>query len=147
MVDVSNKSNTDRLAVAVAKVRICPELLLQFEKNTLSKGDAFSTARLAGIQAAKKTPDLIPLCHTLPLTSISVDLKLKKKPPSVEIVAEARSNYKTGVEMEALTAASIAALTIYDMGKAVDRGMTIECIRLIEKKGGRSGHFRRKDPD
>jgi cyclic pyranopterin phosphate synthase len=144
MVDVSGKQDTTRYAVATARVRVSKELLEQLQKNTLGKGDALSTARIAGIQAAKKTAEIIPLCHTLPLTSVRVDLKLIRKPPAVEIEAEARTCYKTGVEMEALTAVSVAALTIYDMGKAVDRGMIIESIQLVEKSGGQSGHWRRK---
>jgi cyclic pyranopterin phosphate synthase len=144
MVDIGDKPDTERYAIAAATVRISKDLLVQLKENTLSKGDALTAARIAGIQTAKKTADIIPLCHTLPLAFVSVDLKLKSKPPSVEITAEARTHYKTGVEMEALMAVSAAALTIYDMGKAVDRGMTIELVQLVEKGGGQSGKWQRK---
>jgi cyclic pyranopterin phosphate synthase len=147
MVDVGGKPDTERYAVASATVRVSKELFAQLQENTLKKGDALSAARIAGIQAAKKTADIIPLCHTIPLTHVSVDLELKDDPPTVEITTQARTTYKTGVEMEALTAASVAALTIYDMGKAVDRGITIESIRLVKKSGGQSGQWRRKDSD
>ena len=141
MVDVSGKTDSDRIAKAAAKVLISEELLIQLKENTLSKGDAFTTARIAGIQAAKRTADLIPLCHPLPITYISVDLKLVENPPSVEITSEVRTHYKTGVEMEALTAVSVAALTIYDMCKAVDKGIVIESIKLLHKSGGKSGDW------
>jgi cyclic pyranopterin phosphate synthase len=144
MVDVTGKNVTKRRAVAGARVIISPELLRQLQENTLKKGDALSTARIAGIMAAKKTAEFIPLCHPLPLTHVSVDLAIVENPPSIEITAEASTDYKTGVEMEALTAVSVAALTIYDMGKAVDKGMTIEAIRLIEKNGGKSGRWSAK---
>jgi len=143
MVDISGKDMTERRAVAEGRVLVSQELLQQLRENTLGKGDALAAARIAGIVAAKKTADIIPLCHTLPLTFVGVDLQLKENPPSVEITAEARTSYKTGVEMEALTAVSAAALTVYDMGKAVDRSMTIESIRLVEKGGGASGPWRR----
>jgi len=143
MVDISAKAETDRIAVATAMVRISRELLGHLTKNTLAKGDALAAARIAGIQAAKKTAELIPLCHPLLLTFVSVDVELTKKPPSVKITAKVRTKYRTGVEMEAMTAASVAALTIYDMGKSVDRDMTIECVRLEEKSGGRSGSWKR----
>jgi cyclic pyranopterin phosphate synthase len=144
MVDVGAKSDTDRYAIASGKVLISKELYQQLRDHTLKKGDAFAAARIAGIQAAKKTSDIIPLCHTLPLTYVAVDLELHDNPTSVEIRAEAHTHYKTGVEMEALAAVSAAALTIYDMGKAVDRHMSIESIRLEEKGGGRSGRWVRK---
>ncbi|UCD93881.1 MAG: cyclic pyranopterin monophosphate synthase MoaC [Candidatus Zixiibacteriota bacterium] len=147
MVDVGNKPDSERFAVAVARVRVSRELLLELQKNTLSKGDALAAARIAGIQAAKRTADIIPLCHTIPLTSVAVDLKLRENPPLIEITAEAHTHYKTGVEMEALTAVSVAALTIYDMGKAVDKTITIELIQLIEKRGGRTGDWSRKNID
>jgi len=145
MVDVTEKAETERRAVAGARVLISEELLHQLQENTLKKGDALAVARIAGIMAAKKTSDLIPLCHSLPLTHVAVDLTISEKPPAVEITATATTNYKTGVEMEALTAATVAALTIYDMGKAVDKSMVIEAVRLKEKSGGRSGHYIRKD--
>lgn len=143
MVDVGGKSDTNRYARAMGRVLVSKELMERLHQNTLSKGDALSTARIAGIQAAKRTADFIPLCHTLPLASVKVDLKLTDDPPSVEITAEAHTCYKTGVEMEALMAVSAAALTIYDMGKAIDRGMTIESIQLVEKSGGESGLWMR----
>ena len=147
MVDISGKPDSERYAVAMAKVRISKELLGHLQENTLGKGDALSAARIAGVQAAKRTSDIIPLCHTLPLTFVTVNLKLTENPPTVEITAEARTHYKTGVEIEALMAVSTAALTIYDMGKAVDRSMTIESIQLMEKSGGQSGYWNRMDAD
>ncbi|MFQ6007375.1 MAG: cyclic pyranopterin monophosphate synthase MoaC [Candidatus Zixiibacteriota bacterium] len=145
MVDIGGKADTERYAVAEAKVRISKELLQHLQENTLSKGDALATARIAGILAAKRTADIIPLCHTLPLAFVKVDLKLIEDPSGVDIKAEVRTCYKTGVEMEALMAVSAAALTIYDMGKSVDRGMIIESIQLVEKSGGQSGHWQRRD--
>ncbi len=147
MVDTGHKPDSDRYASASAIVRVSRELFQQLKENTLKKGDALSAARIAGIQAAKRTSEIIPLCHTLPLTSVSVNIKLVEDPPTVEITTEARTRYNTGVEMEALMAASTAALTIYDMGKAVDRGMTIESVRLLKKSGGASGNWSRKDSD
>jgi len=143
MVDISGKAESDRKAVAEARVLFSSELLSTIKKNSLSKGDVLSVARIAGIQAAKNTADLIPLCHTLPLAQVSVEFELMDEPPSVVIRSEARTYYKTGVEMEALTAVAVAALTIYDMGKAIDRGMKIESIKLLEKSGGRSGDWKR----
>lgn len=143
MVDVGSKEDTERYAVARGRVLISKKLLSRLRENSLEKGDALAVARIAGIQGAKKTAELIPLCHPIPLTFISVDLKLVESPPSVEIKSAARARYKTGVEMEALTGAAIAALTIYDMGKAIDRGMVIEAIELVEKSGGRSGHWKK----
>jgi cyclic pyranopterin phosphate synthase len=147
MVDVTGKAETERYAKAKARVLMSADLLKQLQENTLKKGDALSVARIAGIMAAKKTSDLIPLCHTLPLTHVAVDVKIVEDPPSVEITSEARTHYKTGVEMEALTAASVAALTIYDMGKAVDKGMVIEGIHLVEKSGGKSGTWKKESAD
>jgi len=144
MVDTSDKPDSDRYAAARARVCVSEELLAKLKENALGKGDALSAARIAGIQAAKKTSEIIPLCHTLPLSSVTVELSLTENPPAVEITAEARTRYNTGVEMEALMAASAAALTIYDMGKAIDKGMIIESVCLVEKKGGRSGHWKRK---
>lgn len=145
MVNIGGKPETSRHAAAQARVLISRQLLSRLRDNTLVKGDALMTARIAGIMAAKKTSDIIPLCHTIPLTDIEINLDLIDKPPSIEIRAEARSHYKTGVEMEALTAVSVAALTIYDMGKSIDRGMIIESIRLLEKSGGSSGDWSRED--
>ena len=144
MVDIGEKSDSERRALAEARVSISSELLSEIKENNLAKGDVLSTARIAGIQAAKRTAELIPLCHTLPLDFVSVDFEIIDDSPSILIKTEARTHYKTGVEMEALTAATVAALTIYDMGKAMDRAITIESIRLMEKSGGRSGQWKRE---
>ena len=144
IIDISGKRDSKRTAIAEGRVVISPELLHQLKDNTLAKGDALAVARVAGIQAAKRTADLIPLCHPLPLSSVEVDLRLEDEPPAVVIISKVSTTYKTGVEMEALTVASVGALTIYDMGKAVDKGMTIENIRLLEKRGGKSGHWKRR---
>jgi len=141
MVDVSEKDNTSREAKAGAKVLMKPETLDLIVSGSHKKGDVLSVARVAGIQAAKKCSELIPLCHPLMLTKVSVELTPNTKDSTIEIVAVAKLNGKTGVEMEALTAASIAALTVYDMCKAVDRFMTISNVQLLEKKGGKSGHW------
>ena len=141
MVDVTDKAVTSREAVAQAVVRMRPETLAMIVNGDHPKGDVFSVARIAGIQAAKKTADLIPLCHPLMLTSVKVELSAQGT-EAVLIVARCKLAGQTGVEMEALTAASVAALTIYDMCKAVDRGMTIEGVRVLEKLGGKSGHFK-----
>ncbi|MFO0751277.1 MAG: cyclic pyranopterin monophosphate synthase MoaC [Myxococcota bacterium] len=138
MVDVSDKAVTQREAVARAVVTMAPATIAALRGATLKKGDALAVARLAGIMGAKKTADLIPLCHPLPLTHVAVDLELGED--RVTITATARVDGKTGVEMEALTAASVAALTLYDMAKAIDRGMTI-AVALVEKHGGRSGSW------
>ncbi|XXF09799.1 cyclic pyranopterin monophosphate synthase MoaC [Pseudomonas sp. D2-3] len=140
MVDVSDKAQTVREAVAEARVRMLPTTLQMIVDGEHPKGDVFAVARIAGIQAAKKTADLIPLCHPLMLTSVKVELQADGE-DAVLIRARCKLTGQTGVEMEALTAASVAALTIYDMCKAVDRGMTIEQVRLLEKLGGKSGHF------
>ncbi len=139
MVNVSHKPDTERVAVARGQVSLKPETLALIREGALKKGDVLSVARLAGIMAAKRTADLIPLCHPLPLTHITVDLALDDNPPRVLIESRVRTVGKTGVEMEALTAVAVAALTVYDMAKAVDRGMRIEAIRLVEKHGGQSG--------
>ena len=141
MVDVTDKAVTSREAVAQAVVRMRPETLAMIVSGGHPKGDVFAVARIAGIQAAKKTADLIPLCHPLMLTSVKVELSAQGT-DAVLIVARCKLAGQTGVEMEALTAASVAALTIYDMCKAVDRGMTIEGVRVLEKLGGKSGHFK-----
>jgi len=143
MVDVTDKPDTDRTAVALARVRMQPATLAMIRDGGHPKGDVFAVARLAGIQAAKKTWDLIPLCHPLLLTSVKVELRAAGE-EGVEIEARCRVRGPTGVEMEALTAASVAALTLYDMCKAVDRGMVIETVCLREKAGGRSDHYRRE---
>lgn len=141
MVDVGTKYQSRRVATASGRVRTKPEVIRLIEAGTAAKGDVLATARIAGIMAAKKTSELIPLCHPLAIESVSVDLELEAD--AVLIRATAKITGKTGVEMEALTAASVAALTIYDMLKAVDRAMVIEQIQLEEKSGGKSGHFTR----
>ena len=141
MVDVSDKNNTAREAKAGARVVMQPETLDLIVSGSHKKGDVLAVARIAGIQAAKKCSDLIPLCHPLMLSKVSVELTPNNEKCCIDILATAKLNGKTGVEMEALTAASIAALTVYDMCKAVDRFMRIENIQLIEKKGGKSGHW------
>ena len=145
MVDVSGKAETDRTARASALVRMSEETLALILDRRLAKGDVFEVARLAGIMAAKRTGNLIPLCHPLGIDAASVDFA-PAGPGLLRIEATVRVHGRTGVEMEALTAVSVAALTVYDMGKAVDRGMVIERVRLEEKTGGRSGTFRR-EPD
>ena len=141
MVDVSDKNNTTREAKAGARVVMQAETLELIVSGSHKKGDVLAVARIAGIQAAKKCSDLIPLCHPLMLSKVSVELTPNNEKCCIDILATAKLNGKTGVEMEALTAASIAALTVYDMCKAVDRFMRIENIQLIEKKGGKSGHW------
>ena len=142
MVNVGMKPDTERCAVATGKVRMKAETLALIVEGSLPKGDVFAVARIAGIQAAKQCSNLIPLCHLLLLNSVQVDLKPDPTLPGVQISATCRVSGKTGVEMEALTAASVAALTIYDMCKAVDKGMVIEQTRLLEKAGGKSGHWK-----
>jgi len=143
MVDTTAKPDTAREARASAVVRMRPETLALIRDRKVAKGDVFEVARLAGIMAAKRTPDLIPLCHPLPITGVTVDLA-PEGDDAVRITATVKVFGKTGVEMEALTAATVAALTAYDMCKAVDRGMTIERVQLDEKAGGKSGHFVRE---
>lgn len=142
MVDVTSKSVTEREAVAAATVRMAPETLAMIVDGEHPKGDVLAVARIAGIMAAKKTHELIPLCHALNLTSVKLELTPGEDGCSVDIQARCKLAARTGVEMEALTAVSIAALTLYDMCKAVDRGMVVEQVRLLEKQGGRSGHWR-----
>ena len=145
MVDVSDKEVTSRIAVARASIHMRPETLALIRGGKVEKGDVFSVARVAGIMAAKKTSELIPMCHPLNITSVKIELTANDDPARVEIEASVRVSGKTGVEMEALTAASVAGLTIYDMCKAVDREMTLSEIRLVEKSGGKSGTFVRKE--
>jgi len=145
MVDVGAKPDTQRVAVASGAVRARPAVLEAIREGSAAKGDVLAVARVAGIMAAKRTSELIPLCHPLRLDTVRVDLAVQQD--RVTIRAEARCTGPTGVEMEALTAASVAALTVYDMCKAMDRRMVIEGIRLEEKRGGRSGHFRRDAAD
>ena len=141
MVDVSAKADTVREARAEAYVRMAPETLQMILSGQRHKGDVFATARIAGIQAAKRTWELIPLCHPLLLSKVEVSLTALPETNQVRIESLCKLSGKTGVEMEALTAASVAALTIYDMCKAVQKDMVIETVRLLEKSGGKSGHF------
>jgi len=141
MVDISDKQETDRVAIAGARVVMRPETLERIRSGDVAKGDVLAVARLAGIMAAKRTAELIPLCHTLALTSVKVDLECAAERAAVEITATCRLRGRTGVEMEALTAASVAALTVYDMCKAVDRGMVVTDLRLLHKSGGKSGNW------
>ena len=144
MVDVGGKQATSREAEAEARVRFSPEAFQRLRDGSVRKGDVLAAARLAGIQAAKRTSELIPLCHAIPLDRVTVDLTLEPDAPVVIIRATAGARWATGVEMEALTAASVAALTLYDMCKALDRGITIETVRLLRKSGGRSGDYTRE---
>ena len=145
MVDVSAKAATEREAVAEGRVLMQSKTLAIGRKGNAKKGDVLAAARIAGIQAAKRTHELIPLCHPLALSQIEVDIAPDARLPGVVVRARVKVSGKTGVEMEALTAVSVACLTVYDMVKAVERGMRIEGIRLIEKRGGRSGHYRVKE--
>ena len=142
MVDVGGKAETERTAIAEATVTMLPATLKTILAGDAKKGDVLGAARIAGIMAAKKTHELIPLCHPLLLTKVAVDIEPDEALPGLRVKALARVTGKTGVEMEALTAASVACLTIYDMAKAVDRGMVISGIRLVEKTGGKSGDFK-----
>ncbi len=139
MVDVAAKQDTHRVAIAAGRIVMRPETLQKIKEGTASKGDVLGIARVAAIQGAKRTSDLIPLCHPIALTSVNVEFKMLDDAGAVECTARAESVGRTGVEMEALTAVSVALLTIYDMCKAVDRGMRIEGVRLMEKRGGKSG--------
>jgi len=149
MVDVSAKADTARLAIAQSRIIIGDEVLEKVRNASIAKGDLIATARIAGIQAAKKCSELIPLCHPLPLSKVNIDInefseddgELKKS--GLEVVATCKTTGKTGVEMEALTAASVTALTIYDMCKALDKGMVIEAVQLLRKEGGKSGLWER----
>jgi cyclic pyranopterin phosphate synthase len=144
MVDVGAKPETEREAVARARISVAPAALRQIRAGRIAKGEPLQAARLAGILAAKRTSDLIPLCHPLPLSHIQVDIEPVKNGYTLQ--ARARTTARTGVEMEALTAVAVAALTIYDMLKAVDRAMVISDLCVVEKRGGRSGHYVRKPP-
>jgi len=139
MVDVGDKPDTARIAVAKGEVVMKPETLRLIAEKGMPKGDVLTTAQLAGIMAAKQTPNLIPLCHTLPLTKVEVAFDIDEAASRIEITATVRTRGKTGVEMEALTAVSVAALTIYDMAKAVEKTMRIHNVRLVRKSGGKSG--------
>ena len=147
IVDVTDKAVTSREATAASCVRMSRETLGAIMDGAMPKGDVLAVARIAGIQSAKKCADLIPLCHPLPLSSVKVDLTPDKDLPGIRIEATCRVTGQTGVEMEALTAASVAALTLYDMCKAIDRGMTIEKTQLMNKSGGASGEWRREHSD
>ena len=141
MVDVTDKSITDRIAIAKGNVRMAPDTFAMILEGRAQKGDVLGVARLAGIMAAKRTSDLIPLCHPLPITKVSVDLSPNDNTSSIEITATVRTTGQTGVEMEALTAVSVTALTLYDMVKAVDKTMMIDAIRVTFKDGGASGRI------
>ncbi len=143
MVDVTAKDETVRVATAQGAVRMKPSTLEMIAQGRIAKGDVLAVAQVAGIMAAKRTPDLIPMCHPLAITGVDMHLELSPEDSTVEISATVRLAGRTGVEMEALTAVSVAALTVYDMCKAVDREMTIEHVRLVHKAGGKSGEFRR----
>ncbi|MBY6047745.1 cyclic pyranopterin monophosphate synthase MoaC [Vannielia litorea] len=141
MVDVSDKAVTSRIAVAEAHVKMSPETLEMVQQGSAKKGDVLGVARLAGIMAAKRTPDLIPLCHPLPITKVAVELEADADLPGIRIAATVKTTGQTGVEMEALTAASVAGLTVYDMLKAVDKAMEIGGLRVLLKDGGKSGRY------
>jgi cyclic pyranopterin phosphate synthase len=141
MVDVGQKAETQRSATAAGRVVMQPETLRRIVEGSAAKGDVLAVARIAAIQGAKRTSDLIPLCHPLALTRVSVDFVVDRDASAVECTATAETFGRTGVEMEALTAVSVGLLTIYDMCKAIDRGMRLENVRLLEKKGGKSGHW------
>ncbi len=142
MVDVGAKAESRRVAVAAGRIAMRPETLAMIRDGAAKKGDVLGVARLAGIVASKRTADLIPLCHPIALTKVSVEFSLDETASAIDCAATAETVGRTGVEMEALTAASVALLTIYDMCKAVDRGMVIESVRLMEKMGGKSGHWK-----
>lgn len=141
MVDVGAKQDTHRVAVAAGTIRMQPETLALIQSGTAKKGDVLGIARIAAIMAAKRTGDLVPLCHPLPITRVAVDFEMDAAASSVHCRAQVETIGKTGVEMEALTSVQVGLLTIYDMCKAVDRGMCIEGVRLLEKRGGKSGHW------
>ena len=142
MVDVGSKDSTDRVAIAAGRITMQPDTLAKIRAGDHKKGDVLGIARVAGIMAAKKTSELVPLCHPLALTRVDIEFTTEDDPAAVHCTATVATRGQTGVEMEALTAVQICLLTIYDMCKAVDRGMTMEQIRLLEKQGGKSGHWR-----
>jgi len=144
MVDVGGKAETERTALAEGSITMSLDALDAIERHALSKGDAIAAARIAGIMAAKRTAELIPLCHPIPLTDAGVDLAVERSLPGLRVTAWASTRGRTGVEMEALTAVTVALLTIYDMAKSLDRGMQISDVRLIEKRGGKSGDWKQK---
>ena len=142
MVDVSAKAETARMARAAGAIRMRAETLAAIRDNALAKGDVLAVAKIAGVMAAKKTAELVPLCHPLPLTDVQVTLSLDASLPGVRVEATARTTGRTGVEMEAITAVAVSLVTVYDMAKSHDKGMVITDVRLMEKAGGRSGHWR-----
>jgi len=142
MVDVGAKDDTERVAIAKGEIVMKPETLALIRAGSIKKGDVLAVAQVAGIMAAKRTSELIPLCHPIPLTKVDVDLMLDESLPGVRLIATAKTVGKTGVEMEALTAVSVAALTVYDMAKAAEKTMKIQNIRLVEKHGGKSGDIK-----
>ena len=144
MVDVSGKPVTARIARAKGSIRMSAETLSAVERSTISKGDVLAAARIAGIMAAKRTAELIPLCHPIPLTDAGVEIEIDRALPGLHVTAWASTLARTGVEMEALTAVTVALLTVYDMAKAMDRGMEMSSIRLVEKRGGKSGDWERE---
>ena len=146
MVDVGDKAITRRVAIASGRIMMLPDTLARVREGTAKKGDVLGIARIAAIQGAKRTADLIPLCHPIALTRVAVDLQIDEDACAVQCTATVECEGRTGVEMEALTAVQVGLLTVYDMLKAVDRGMTIEGVRLVEKQGGKSGHWRRDLP-
>lgn len=141
MVDVSEKDITERIAIATGKIKLSPDAFLRIKNKTAGKGDVLTVSQLAGIMGAKKTSDLIPLCHNINLTGVSLKFELLSETFEVKVISKVKTNSVTGVEMEALTSVSIALLTIYDMVKAIDKDMEIGDIYLLEKSGGRSGHY------
>ena len=145
MVDISKKNNTERIATASSSISMSQKTLNMIKEGTSKKGDVLGIARIAGIMAAKKTSDLIPLCHPVSLSSVSINFEIQDNINTVKIICDCKLNGKTGLEMEALTAVSVAALTIYDMCKAVDKEMTINKTQLLFKSGGKSGTFKRND--
>jgi cyclic pyranopterin monophosphate synthase len=144
MVDVGGKAETARTARAEGSIRMSAETLSAVERSAVKKGDVLAAARIAGIMAAKRTAELIPLCHPLPLTDAGIDIEIDRELPGLHVTAWASTQARTGVEMEALTAVSVALLTVYDMAKAMDRGMEISSVRLVEKRGGKSGDWTRE---
>ncbi|MCZ6604306.1 MAG: cyclic pyranopterin monophosphate synthase MoaC [Alphaproteobacteria bacterium] len=147
MVDVTAKDESEREAVAAARVFLNAETFATVARGEMAKGDVLTVARIAGIMAAKRTAELVPLCHPLPLTSVGVELSLDEATRTVEITATARTKGRTGVEMEAMTAASVAALTVYDMCKSADKAIRISDIRLLRKTGGKSGSYEASEPE
>ena len=145
MVDVSTKAATEREAIAEGHVAMAAKTLDVVLAGNAKKGDVLGTARIAGIMAAKRTPELIPLCHPLPISNVALDIEPERNQSSLRVRARVKVTGRTGVEMEALTAVAVACLTIYDMVKALDRGMRIEGVRLLEKRGGKSGHYRAEE--